>query len=146
MSTITASAEAAADQTTDKRTAPRPPLEHLLRAEVRSLADKVGEDGICSRSAGDAWTAQGLTQRRARLLCKPCRARGACLRLAVLEEALAIDTHGGSIHDLHGARGGLTGPARAPEVKQVLADIRGDRAQRKAAAMGHTETCSRPTQ
>ncbi|GAB2918908.1 WhiB family transcriptional regulator [Nonomuraea fastidiosa] len=113
---------------------PTSPLEHRLQAEVRSLNATVAEHGICPRANPAAWFAAGLTRRRARLLCQPCPVRTACLRAAVIEEALVIRTVGGSVHSLHGARGGLTGPARAPLVKEVLDAIADDEASRTAEA------------
>lgn len=119
--------------TTNHDDAPHPPLDLQLRAEARSLAETIDEHGICVGSNDNRWFAQGMTRRRARLLCAPCPVRPACLRLAVIEEALSINVHGGSVHDLHGARGGVTGPARTKPVKELVDHLKADKTRRKAA-------------
>ncbi|MEV0313497.1 hypothetical protein [Nonomuraea fuscirosea] len=113
-----------------------PPLEHRLCAEVRSLAEKVNERGVCAGSHDDRWVAQGLTRRKARLLCEPCMVRGDCLRMTVIEEALSIYVYGGSIHNLHGARGGLLGSERACQVKALVEALKADKARRKEESIG----------
>ncbi|WP_336214875.1 hypothetical protein [Nonomuraea sp. LPB2021202275-12-8] len=133
MSTIMKPAPKAADRETAKPPSP-PPLEHRLCAEVRTLAEKVNAGGICVGSYDDRWVQQGLTRRRARLLCEPCAVRDGCLRMTVIEEALSIHVHGGSIHSLHGARGGVLGSARTEPVKELVEALKADTAGRKSRA------------
>ncbi|MEU6789979.1 WhiB family transcriptional regulator [Nonomuraea angiospora] len=119
--------------TTNHDDAPLPPLDLRLRAEARGLVEKIDERGVCVGSNDNRWFARGMTRRRARLLCDPCPVREDCLRLAVIEEALSIHVHGGSVHDLCGARGGVTGPARSKPVKELVDQLKADKPRRKVA-------------
>ncbi|TDD15058.1 hypothetical protein [Nonomuraea diastatica] len=133
MSTILTSSDTNAGR---ERVTSAPPLEHRLCAEVRSLAEKVNEGGFCASSHDDRWVAQGLTRRRARLLCEPCTVRDGCLRMTVIEEALSIYVYGGSVHSLHGARGGLLGSERACQVKALVEELKADEVRRKEESIG----------
>ncbi|WP_431928467.1 WhiB family transcriptional regulator [Nonomuraea jabiensis] len=119
--------------TTNHNNVPLPPLDVRLRAEARGLVEKIDEHGVCVGSNDNRWFAQGMSRRRAGLLCAPCTVRPDCLRLAVIEEALSIDLHGGSVHDLCGARGGVTGPARSKPVKELVDQLKADKPRRKVA-------------
>ncbi|MEV6154886.1 hypothetical protein AB0L53_31555 [Nonomuraea sp. NPDC052129] len=132
MSTIMTPAPKTADQEIAKP--PPPPLEHQLCVEVRTLAEKVNEGGVCVGSHDDRWVQQGLTRRKARLLCEPCDVRDDCLRMTVIEEALSIHVYGGSIHNLHGARGGVLGSGRTEPVKELVEALKADAAKRKPPA------------
>lgn len=132
MNTALTSSDANAGHEPSQPHAPALPLDHQLCAEVRSLADKVNESGFCAGSHDDRWVAQGLTRRKARLLCEPCTVRDECLRMTVVEEALSIYVYGGSIHNLHGARGGVLGSDRAKQVKALVEALRADMARRKS--------------
>jgi|SRR5690606_36116951 len=115
---------------THQETSP-PPLDLQLRAEARSLVEAIDGRGICSGSHDNRWFAQGMTRRKARILCGPCPVPFECLRLAVLEEALAIHAFGGSVHDLHGARGGVTGRDRSQPVKELVERLKADASHRR---------------
>ncbi|MEV1167321.1 WhiB family transcriptional regulator [Nonomuraea sp. NPDC049784] len=119
--------------TTNHNDAPLPPLDLQLRAEAHSLVEKIDEHGICVGTNDNRWFAQGMTRRRARLLCAPCTVRPACLRLAIIEEALSIHVHGGSIHELCGARGGETGSARTAPVKELVDQLKAEKPRRKTS-------------
>ncbi|TMR99485.1 hypothetical protein [Nonomuraea basaltis] len=134
MSTTMTPCDTTADRETVKPPTPPPPLEHQLRAEVRTLAEKVNEGGICVGSQDNRWVEQGLTRRKARLLCEPCELRTDCLRMTIIEEALSLYVYGGSIHSLHGARGGLLGSARAKPVKELVEAIKADAVRLKVDA------------
>ncbi|MER7363248.1 hypothetical protein [Nonomuraea wenchangensis] len=132
MSTSLTSSDTNAGHEHAKSSTLAPPLEHRLCTEVRSLTERVNESGICAGSHDDRWVAQGLTRRKARLLCEPCTVRDECLRVTVIEEALSIYVYGGSVHSLHGARGGVLGSERSKQVKALVEALKADAIKRKA--------------